>query len=543
MSPTRHQHTRQPLSEIVLTAGLLFVVFSTAGRTAVAQMQDNATSQRPNIVFLFSDDHALRTIGAYGSGLNQTPNIDRIADAGAVFTRSFCTTSICCPSRAAILTGKHGHLNGIVGNWEKWNPDQFIFSRALQKVGYQTALVGKWHLKGLPGDAFDHWRILSGNGGQGSYFNPDFVAKDGSESQIEGYSADVITNLALDWLKGRSKDQPFLLMCQFKAPHIHRIPPPRHMDKYDGVTLPLPPTLFDDYRTRNSYAADTRMAIRIMPEMLLNILPLEGEPIDLSQHRLKWYQRMTAEQRTAYHQAYDPDNRAYRELKASGELTGKTKEHYWYQRFMKDYLGCVAAIDDNVGRVLDYLEQNGLADNTVVIYSSDQGFFTGEHQWAEKRWMYEPSLSMPFIIRWSGHIQPGSRIDAMIQNIDYAPTFLELAGAPIPDDVQGRSLLPVLGGETPADWRQSIYYNYDDGNSYNLPTIEGVRTERYKLINYYKPRQEWELFDLKTDPLELNNVYDDPAYTKIQKELKQELARLRKYYKSPINTPPLEAGT
>lgn len=528
---------------IMLTTCLLFIVLSSVGRSPVAQAQDHAREQRPNIVFLFADDHALRAIGAYGSGLNQTPNIDRIADGGALFTHSFCADSICCPSRAAILTGKHGHINGIVGNWEKWNPNQFVFSRALQKVGYQTALVGKWHLKGLPGDAFDHWQILSGNGGQGSYYNPDFVAKDGSETQIEGYSADVITNLALDWLKERDKDKPFLLMCQFKAPHIHRVPPPRHMNMYDGVTLPVPPTLFDDYHSRNSYAAHTQMAIRIMPEMLLNIIPLEGEPIDLSQQRLAWYKRMTPEQRAAYHKAYDPENRAYRELKASGELTGKTQEHYWYQRFMKDYLGCVAAVDDNVGRVLDYLDEQGLADNTVVIYSSDQGFFTGEHQWAEKRWMYEESLSMPFIIRWPGHIKPGSRIEAMIQNIDYAPTFLELAGAPIPADVQGCSLVPLFSGQTPADWRKSIYYNYDDGNSYNLPTIEGVRTERYKLINYYKPRQEWELFDLKTDPLELDNVYDDPAYADIRKTLKQELARLRQYYQSPINTPPLEVGS
>jgi arylsulfatase A-like enzyme len=497
------------------------------------------TAKKPNILFIFSDDHALRSIGCYGSGLNQTPNIDRLADEGARFTNSFCATSICCPSRAAILTGKHGHTNGVVGNNDKWNNAQFVFPRALQNAGYQTALVGKWHLKGAPDDTFQHWQILSGAGGQGHYFNPDFKSKDGTETRLEGYSADVITNLALDWLKQREADQPFLLMCQFKAPHIHRVPPPRYMDKYDGMTLPLPPTYFDDYRNRVDYVKHTQMEIRIMPEMLLNIIPLKGEPIPLEQHRYDWFARMTPAQQDAYHRAYDPDNRAYREMVNTGTLTGLTKEHYWYQRFIKDYLGCVAAIDDNVGRLLAYLDRHDLADNTVVIYSSDQGFFTGEHRWAEKRWMYEESFSMPFIIRWPGHIAPGTTIDALVQNIDYAPTFLDLAGVPFPDDIQGRSLTPLFAGDPPAGWRQSLYYNYDDGNAYNLPTIEGVRTTRYKLINYYKPRQAWELFDLKTDPLELNNVHDDPEYAKVKDELKHELARLRRQYKSPINTPAL----
>lgn len=519
---------------------LLMIFIAANAMTGIATASEKSPEPRPNIVFLFSDDHALRTIGCYGSGLNQTPNIDRIADEGALFTNSFCATSICCPSRAAILTGKHGHINGVVGNADRWNGDQFVFTRALKQAGYQTALVGKWHLKGSPGDAFDHWQVLSGAGGQGHYFNPDFEAKDGSETRIEGYSADVITDLALEWLAQRQTDQPFLLMCQFKAPHIHRVPPPRHMDKYDGVTLPVPKTLFDDYRNRVDYVSQTQMEIRIMPEMLLNIIPLKGEPIPLEQRRFDWLARMTPEQRAAYHRAYDPDNRAYRQLKESGTLTGLTKEHYWYQRFIKDYLGCVAAIDDNVGRVLDYLDKQGLAENTVVIYSSDQGFFTGEHRWAEKRWMYEESLSMPFVVRWPKRIKPGTHIEAMIQNIDYAPTFLELAGASIPTEVQGRSLVALFSGETPKDWRRSIYYHYDDGNSYNLPLIEGVRTERYKLINYYKPRQAWELFDLKTDPLELKNVYDDPAYATIRSDMKRELARLREYYQSPINTPALK---
>jgi len=500
-----------------------------------------ARSTKPNIVFLFSDDHALRSIGCYGAGLVKTPSIDRLADEGVVFTSSFCTTSLCCPSRAAILTGKHGHRNGVVGNGDKWNGAQFAFPKALRKAGYQTALVGKWHLRGSPGDLFDHWQILSGAGGQGQYFNPDFECDDGRKVQVEGYSTDIITDLALAWLAERDAHKPFMLMCQYKAPHIHRVPPPRYMDKYDGWTLPLPETYFDDYRDRAEYAAHTYMEIRGMPEMLLNIVPLAGEPIDLTEPRYDWMARMTPGHREAYHHAYDPDNRAYRELVKAGTLTGLTKEHYWYQRFIKDYLGCVAAIDDNVGRVLAYLDEHDLARNTVVIYSSDQGFFTGEHRWAEKRWMYEESLMMPLVVRWPEHVQPGTRIDAMVQNIDYAPTFLELAGAAVPDEVQGRSLVPLLRGDVPADWRKSIYYHYDDGNAYNLPKIEGVRTTRYKLINYYAPHQAWELFDLKTDPLELHNVYADPAYSQVAKDMKQELARLRKLYGSPINTPPLDA--
>ncbi len=537
MLANSHMHSGRNCKRLQVTRliGGLALLALTADASAATDVRPT----RPNIVFIFSDDHALRTIGAYGAGVNQTPRIDRLADEGAIFLRSYCTTSICCPSRAAILTGQHGHRNGVVGNADAWNNEQWQFPRALRAAGYATALVGKWHLNRPPGDAFDDWRVLSGSGGQGEYFNPDFVAKDGSRARVEGYSTDVITDMALEWLAGRDADQPFLLMCQYKAPHIHRVPPPRHMDKYDAMTLPVPATLFDDYRGRVDYVRQTQMEIRIMPEMLLNIVPLAGEPIDLSEHRYNWLARMTDAQKAAYHRAYDPDNRAFRAMVERGEMVGLTKEHYWYQRFMKDYLRCVAAIDDNVGRILDWLDENDLAENTIVIYSSDQGFFTGEHRWAEKRWMYEETLSMPFMMRWPGRITPGTRISAMIQNIDYAPTFLEIAGAEIPEDVQGRSLVPLLDGTPPEDWRDAVYYHYDDGDAYNLPKIEGVRTERYKLINYYAPRQAWELFDLQVDPLELRSVYDDPAYAAVRRDMLRELARMREKYDSPIDTPAL----
>lgn len=349
------------------------------GGTTVAA--DAPRPVRPNIVFIFSDDHALRTISAYGAGVNRTPNIDRLADEGAIFRRSYCATSICCPSRVAIMTGRHGHKNGVVGNADKWNSDQWVFTRELRRAGYQTALIGKRHLRGSPGDAFDHWQTFTGSGGQGEYYNPDFGRKDGGETRIEGYCDDIVADLALRWLETRDTGRPFLLMCQFKAPHIHRVPPPRHMSDLDNVTLPVPATLFDDYRGRSPYASRTNMEIRDMPEDLLNILPLAGEPIDLTERRFDWLARMTPEQQATYHREYDPDNAEYRRRKATGEMVGLTREHYWYQRFMKDYLGCVAAVDDNVGRLLKWLDENGLSENTVVIYSSDQGFFTGEHGW------------------------------------------------------------------------------------------------------------------------------------------------------------------
>jgi N-acetylglucosamine-6-sulfatase len=492
-------------------------------------------------MFIFSDDHALRTIGAYGAGMNETPNIDRIANEGILFTRSYCTNSICCPSRASILTGKHSHKNGVIDNSVPWNGAQFVFARALREAGYKTALIGKWHMmkgeQGDPGDAIDDWNILSGAGGQGDYFNPDFRDQDGVVRQVMGYSTDIITEQALEWLDSqRDSGKPFLLMCQYKSPHIHRIPPPRHMNKYDGVELSEPVNMFDDYQGRSRYAAHTNMEFKDMGELILNILPPAGsEPDDGGRNVPPGVERMTTDQRRAYHEAYDPKNEEYRRLRAEGKLPDGSKdlEKYKYQRFMKDYLGCVAAIDDNVGRILDYLEEHGLAENTVVIYSSDQGFYTGEHGWNDKRWMYEESYAMPFMLRWPARVKPGQKCEALIQNIDYAPTFLELAGAPIPKDVDGVSLAPLLDGETPDDWRDALYYHYYEDGSYNLPRFEGVSTDRYKLINYYYPEQAWELFDLERDPHEMRSVYDAPEYADVVAMMKQRLAQLRAQYDVP----------
>lgn len=525
---------------VAVLIGLLEVRVSAQEQTA------SAKARRPNIVFIFSDDQAIRTISAYGAGINETPNIDRIAREGMLFTRSYCANSICCPSRANILTGKHSHKNGVRDNADVWNNDQFVFTRKLREVGYKTALIGKWHMmkgdKGSPGDSFDYWNIFTGSGGQGDYYNPEFLAKDGKESKVTGYSTDVVTDQALAWLDGvRDSAGPFLLMCQYKSPHIHRVPPPRHLDKYDDEEIAEPATMFDDYKGRSPYAADTNMEIKMMGEEILNIGPAAGEEIPgRDRGRYNYLTRMTPEQRAAWHEAYDGDNEEYRRLRAEGKLADGSVEleRYKYQRFIKDYLRCVAAIDDNVGRILDYLDENGLAENTIVIFSSDQGFYTGEHGWNDKRWMYEESFAMPFLLRWPAEVKPGQKCAALIQNIDYAPTFLDMAGAEIPDDLDGASLRPLFAGEVPDDWRDSLYYHYYEDGSYKLPRFEGVSDGRYKLINYYYPRQEWELFDLERDPHELQSVYEDDDYAEVVGTMKKKLAELRRQY----DVPPLALG-
>ena len=308
------------------------------------------------------------------------------------------------------------------------------------------------------------------------------------------------------------------------------------MNKYDNVEIPEPVNMFDDYRGRSPYAADTYMEFKAMGEHILNIVPPFGDKsFDTSRHEYDYLSRMTPEQRRAYHEAYDPDNAEYRRLRAEGKLKDDSREleKYKYQRFLKDYLGCVAAIDDNVGRILDYLDAQGLADNTVVIYSSDQGFYTGEHGWNDKRWMYEESFAMPFMLRWPAKVSPGQKCTELIQNIDYAPTFLEMAGATIPDDLDGTSLMPLLAGETPKDWRDALYYHYYEDGSYNLPRFEGVSDKRFKLINYYFPKQAWELFDLQEDPHEMQSVYDEGDYADVVADMKQKLARLREQYQVP----------
>jgi arylsulfatase A-like enzyme len=498
-------------------------------------------ANRPNILFIFSDDHALRTIGAYPGSINKTPNLDRIAREGALFLRSFNVNSICCPSRAAILTGKHSRANGVIGNGSHWNGRQWVYSRALGQAGYRTALIGKWHLKGNPTDEFQHWDILVGKGGQGSYYNPSFLNAAGP-SKVVGYSTDIITDKALAWLEKRDKTKPFLLCAQYKVPHIHRIPAPRHMGRYDDTEIAEPSTLFDDLATRLPSAKKVWMSLSGMKGHVLNIAPTKDEIAQDETRRPQFLTEMTPAQRSAWHAAYDARNLRFRELEAAGKLNGQAGVRYTYQRFIKDYIRCIDGLDDNVGRLLKYLDDQGLAENTIVVYSSDQGFLTGEHGWAEKRWMYEESFRSPLMIRWPGAIKPGTRVSALVQNIDLAPTFLVAAKAPVPDDVHGVPLQAVFGGWTPKDWRKDILYEYYDGGipgsnpgPYNMLRHEGVRDGRYKLISFYDLKA-WEFYDLDADPRELSNRYGDAKYAKEVTRLKARLAALKKQYK--IAPPP-----
>lgn len=497
--------------------------------------------ERPNVLFIFSDDHAPQAIGAYGSKINQTPHLDRIAREGAVFRNSFCANSICGPSRACILTGKHSHLNGFLRNGNRFDGSQMTFPGLLQDVGYQTAIIGKWHLSSDP-VGFDHWEILPG---QGSYYNPDMIQMDRSRKRYEGYCTDIITENALAWLKNkRDQDKPFMLMVQHKAPHRNWSPPPRHFSLYKNEDVPEPETLFDDYSGRSKLLKQNEMSLanhfywghdtkfngpNLFPEhfrtLRANVQNGNGE-----------YRRMTDEQKKAWDAAYEPENQEFiRQMKA-GELSDRDIVRWKYQRYIKDYLRCIQAVDDGVGSLLDYLDEAELTDNTIVIYSSDQGFYLGEHGWYDKRWMFEESLKMPFLIRWPGVIHPGTDSTALIQNIDYAPTFLDVAGAEIPAEIQGRSMVPMLRrqGKPSASWRDAIYYAYyENAAVHNVPVHDGVRTERYKLMFFPRGR-EWNLFDLETDPQEMTSVHADPAYADILSAMQQRYRDLRQFY--DVNT-------
>ena len=482
--------------------------------------------KRPNILFIFSDDHAEQAIGAYGSKINSTPHIDRIASEGALFLRNTCCNSICAPSRAAVLTGKHSHANGLCTNRDTFDGSQVTFPKLLRTAGYDTALVGKWHLKTEP-TGFDYWDILPG---QGNYYNPDFINADGKR-RIEGYVTDIIADLSLNWLEeGRDPEKPFLLMCQHKAPHRVWAPGSSHLTMYDDVTIPEPPTLFDDYAHRAPVLAENEAMIakHMMYDWDLKV-PGLGIPDALGRDKANpETPRMTQEQKAKWDAAYGPKNAAFVEAKLEGDNLVRWK----YQRYIKDYLRCVASVDDNVGRVLAYLDDKGLAENTIVVYSSDQGFYLGEHGIYDKRWMYRESLAMPLALRWPGHVSPGTRIERLTQNIDFAPTFLEAAGLTPPGEMQGRSLLPLLSGETPAGWRDAIYYHYYESGEHHVVPHEGVSTERYKLIHYYEDGQ-WELFDLEKDPREMRSVHDDPEYAAIRSGLEEKLKALKKQYAVP----------
>ncbi len=506
--------------EFLQAAAASAVTLSAACRDALA------APSRPNIVFLFSDDHSLQSIGAYKTRLqsfinrhNVTPHLNRLAAGGGVFDRSFCCNSLCGPSRAAILTGLHSHANGFINNSSTFDGGQWTMPKALQAAGYQTALIGKWHLVSQP-TGFDHWEIFPG---QGNYYNPDFITPRGTERR-EGYVTDLVGDAAIAWLRGRDKNKPFLLMCQHKAPHRPWMPPERYLRLLEAETVPEPESLFDDYAGRATPASQQLMEVGrdlTLPSDLKVRPPLVGAPTLAGE-----FGRMTDAQKTAWDAAYVPRNERF----TQAALSGRELTRWKYQAYMKDYLRCVKALDDNVGRVLDELTAQGLDENTVVIYASDQGFYNGEHGWFDKRWMYEESLAMPLIVRWPGVVKKGARFQAMVQNIDYAPTLVEIAGGTAALDRHGRLIVPVLRGRTPKDWRTSVYHHYYEfPQDHRVQAHVGVRTDRYKLIYYY-PVGEWELFDLEKDQHEMKSVYGDPRYAKIEAGLKVELDRLRAQY-------------
>ena len=495
--------------------------------------KQSIADQKPNIVFIFSDDHAPHAIGAYNGWLksvNPTPRIDELAKQGMLFEKSFCTNSICGPSRAVIMTGKHSHKNGFMNNGNTFNWNQQTFPKILRKAGYTTALYGKSHLKGNP-KGFDDWKVLPG---QGDYYNPDLITPKG-RVRIDGHCTDVVTDLAVEWLKtGRDKTKPFMLMVQHKAPHRNWMPALRHLPLYDDIKIPEPTTLFDKWEDNAPPAHHQELEIDrhmdINYDLFLDLTAdYEGTPSQKRQDRSAWrnMKKMTKDQLSSWRAFYGPRDKAFHEA----NLSGKELVRWKFQRYAKNYLRCVRGVDDSVGKIQDTLKNLKLDDNTVVIYSSDQGFYIGDHGWYDKRWMYEESLMMPLIVKWPGVTKPDSRSVQMVQNLDYAQTFLEMAGAEIPSNMQGRSLVPILKNGKADDWRKSIYYHYYEYPSVHMiPRHYGIRTERYKLIHFYQFGNEWEMYDLKEDPDELTNIYGKADKKSLQKDLKEQLVAIRKFY-------------
>jgi choline-sulfatase len=475
---------------------------------------------RPNIIVIFSDDHALQAISAYGGPHIRTPNIDRIAAEGAIFRNTFCTNSICAPSRAVLLTGKYNHLNGQADNRGTTRMDtrQDMFPKYLQAAGYQTSWIGKWHINNNP-QYFDYWRVLPG---QGSYYNPDFINMDSSKTREEGYATNIITDQALTWMdKGRDKSKPFCLVIGQKAPHREWSPDTADLHAFDGKPFALPATFYDDYKGRKA-----------AQHQLMEVKDQDWtSDSKVNTANMGFIKRMNSAQKAAWDAYYEPLNAQLDTTK----MTAHEKAEWKFQRYMHDYMACVLSLDRNIGRVLDYLDKNNLTENTVVIYSSDQGFYLGEHGWFDKRFMYEPSFRMPLVMRFPKKIKPNTSIESLVVNLDFAPTILNLAGLPAPKDMQGRSVLPLLD-KKPKDWRKSVYYHYTEYPfDHRVMPHFGVRTEGgLKLIRFYGNDNFWEFYDLNSDPDEMNNQYDAPKYQKQIKEMKKELRKLAVGYDDKV---------
>lgn len=550
---------------------LSFAALSCIAVTAQAQQKAAAATQRPNIVYIMCDDHAFQCISAYGSPISKlapTPNIDRIAERGMRFDRAFVENSLSTPSRACLMTGLYSNQNGQRQLGEGIDTTRTFFTEQLQQAGYQTAVVGKWHM-GCDPKGFDYYHIYND---QGQYYNPQYRGTDTDGKYIveEGYSTDLTTDHALSFIEHRDTNKPFCLLLHHKAPHRNWLANTKYFGMYDNVTFPMPETFYDDYETRGSAVRTQKMSVTKdmrweqdfkVPEMLDTA---NADSWDSYLSLMNEVNRMNPEQRIAWGKYYFPRNRRLLEAR----LTGKELDEWKYQNYIRDYMSVIKSVDESVGRVLDYLDSHGLTDNTIIVYTSDQGFYMGEHGWFDKRFMYEESLRTPLLIAYPGHIQPGTVCNKLVQNIDYAPTFLDLAGISKPKELPGRSLTPLFkAGDKVKGWRNSIYYHYYDYPTYHMVRKhDGVRTDRYKLIHFYgeggldavkenkyqrqpgtrehgcmtyltslgyfEPKDSAvnynELYDLQADPHELNNLYGKPGYEKITKQLQKQLNDYRK---------------
>ncbi len=490
---------------------------------------------RPNIIFIMADDHATQAISAYGHPISKfapTPNIDRIATEGAIFNNNFCTNSICGPSRAVILTGKHSHINGFRMNGNRFDGSQQTFPKLLQKAGYKTAIIGKWHLHGFP-EGFDDWNILND---QGNYYNPQFIKPQSTSSipdttVVNGYATDIITDYTIDYLKkAKESKDPFMLMVYHKAPHRNWMPALRHLNLYDSIKFPLPDTYFTSHEGSTASKEQLQTIYKDMYEGHDLKMTVAKGSNQLAHNPWKTdFDRMTKEQRAIWDKAYQPKNDAMHDA----NLTGKALAEWKGQRYLQDYLATIASVDEGIGRILDFLDENELSENTIVIYTSDQGFYLGEKGWFDKRFMYEESLSMPLVMKYPAGIKKGTVINALTQNLDFAETFLDFAQVEIPSDMQGQSLKPLVENQVSNnDFRDAVYYHYYDYPAFHMvKKMYGVRTKRYKLIHVYDDIDEWELYDLKTDPKETQNQINNPEYDIIEEKLRIRLALLQKEYK------------
>ena len=493
--------------------GCFFIIPFFAGAQEI-----DRTAKKPNIVIIISDDHAFQSISAYGSKYINTPNIDRIAKEGAIMKKAYVTNSICGPSRAVILTGKYSHKNGFLDNeHSRFDGSQGSFIKELGANGYQTSWIGKWHLETQP-QGFDYWQILPG---QGSYYNPDFIMMDGKQKRIEGYATNIIEEQAEKWLDGRDKDKPFCLVIGHKATHRTWIPDTTDLGKFDKVNFPLPADFYDNYATREAAKVQD---MSIAKTMIMGY-DLKMFANDEEESKEGTFKRMNAEQRKRIDEYYKP---IYNDWVAKN-LSGNALAEWKFQRYMKDYLSSSLSLDRNIGKTLSYLDAHHLTENTLIIYMSDQGFYLGEHGWFDKRFMYEESFRTPMVIRYPGVIKPGTKSEAMVLNLDIAPTVLAAANIAIPKEMQGKSMLPVLTNHK-ADERKSIYYHYYENGEHNVSPHFGIKTKRYKLIRFYKRVESWELFDLKKDPSELHNLYSNPKYKSTVAQLKNELLSLLHQY-------------